>query len=874
VWIVAAVVAACSSMTTDVVTTVNVAAVSISPLAATVAVGAQSPLQAHVQDPGGNSIGVSDIFWSVQDTTIARISSAGVVTGIAPGSTQVSANANGKSGVATITVEKTPVASVVVTPPHVDASPGVRTQLSAVAYDAAQNPLAGRIITWSTSNAAVATVDANGIMSATGPGTATITATADGTSGTATVTVSQAAVATVAVTPNPLSMSVGQTTQLTATLEDVVGNVLNGRVVSWSSSNTATASVSSQGVVTAVAPGSATITATSEGKSGSAQVTTTNVAVGSVAIQPQGPALLLGSSVQLSAVVRDVNGNVVTGRAVTWSSSNTAYVTVSSSGVATGVTLGDATITATSEGKSGTTLATVIPVPVGSVAISPATASVRAGATTTLTATVKDQNGTVVTNRVVTWTSSNTAVATVADGVVTGVAIGSATITATSEGKSGMAAMTVTGIPVGSVTVSPTTKSLLVTQTLALSVTVKDSTGAVVTNRPVTWTSSDASVATVSTTGVVTAVGAGSATITATSETKSGTCAVTVSLVPVSTVVVQPARDTMFTSATLQLTAVTKDSAGDVLSGRTVTWTTSNAAVATVSSAGLVSATSAGGSATITATSEGKSGTASITVFVPIATITLVPATQTVVAGESTPFTATAKDASGNVLAGRVFSWSSSIPAVASVSTTGNATGTGVGVTTITATAPLEGKSGSATLTVNAGSVTLTPSPDSAYIGQTATLTATARDKSGNPVPAPGFAWSSSAPAVATVSQAGVVTPVAAGSTNIVATLTGQSAQVVFKSLAPVATVTVTPANSSITKNQSVVLQAALADASHNGIGSGRVVVWTASDSTLVTITPMAGAYSATVKGKKAGTVTITATCEGKTGTATVTLTN
>ena len=82
------------------------------------------------------------------------------------------------------------------------------------------------------------------------------------------ITVTQAAVATVTVTPSPLSMSVGQTTQLTATLKDTVGNVLNGRVVTWASSSTTVATVGADGTVTAVAAGNATITATSEGKSG------------------------------------------------------------------------------------------------------------------------------------------------------------------------------------------------------------------------------------------------------------------------------------------------------------------------------------------------------------------------------------------------------------------------------------------------------------------------------------------------------------------------------------------------------------------------------------------------------------------------------
>ena len=107
------------------------------------------------------------------------------MTGVAPGSTQVSASVNGKSGIAMITVEKTPVTTVVVTPPHVDAAPGVQTQLSAIVRRGAESPH-GRAITWSTSNAAVATADANGMVSAVGTGAATITATAEGKSGTAT----------------------------------------------------------------------------------------------------------------------------------------------------------------------------------------------------------------------------------------------------------------------------------------------------------------------------------------------------------------------------------------------------------------------------------------------------------------------------------------------------------------------------------------------------------------------------------------------------------------------------------------------------------------------------------------------------------------
>jgi len=556
-WSAAAVVAACASVATD-IATANVASVSITPPSTSVSIGAQIPLQVLVQDQNGKTISVPGVFWSVQNPSIATISSAGVVTGVALGSTQVAASVNGKSGIATITVEKTPVASVVVTPPHVDAAPGVQVPLSATAYDAGQNPLIGRAITWSTSNAAVATVDANGMMTAVSSGSATITASSEGKNGTATISVSQAPVASVTVTPSPITMTVGQTTQFVATLKDAGSNVLNGRAVTWSSSNPAAATVSTTGLVTAVASGATTITASSEGKSGTASVTISNVAVGSVTVQPQGPSIVQGANIQLSATVRDVNGNVVTDRLVTWSSSSTTQAVVSSTGIVTGVAPGTVIITATCEGKSGTTTVIVTAVPVGSVTLSPSSVSVRTSKTATFTATVKDSLGNVV-NRPITWSSSNNATAPVNAGVVTGVAVGTATITATSEGKSGTATVNVTAIPVATVVVAPPTKSMLVTQSFPLTLTVTDSAGTVVTDRVVTWASGNTAAATVSSFGVVTAVAPGTATITATSEGKSGSSTITVTPVPVGIVVVQPPKDSIAPGTTAQLTAITED---------------------------------------------------------------------------------------------------------------------------------------------------------------------------------------------------------------------------------------------------------------------------------------------------------------------------
>jgi uncharacterized protein YjdB len=614
-WIAVSAAAACGGGAADVVTTGTVASVSINPPTTTVSIGAQIPLQALVQDQSGKTIAATEVFWSVQDPNVATVSSAGVVTGVGLGSTQVAASANGKSGIATITVEKTPVASVVVTPPHVDAAPGGTAQFTAIAYDAAQNPLNGRAITWSTSNGAVAAVDANGNMTAVGQGSATITATSEGKSGVATVTVSQAAVATVTVTPAPLSMSVGQTTQLAATLKDASGNVLNGRAVTWSSSNAGVATVSSSGLVTGVAAGPTTITATSEGKSGTAAVTISNVAVGSVAVQPQGPTIMQGANVQLSATVRDVNGVVVTDRVVTWATSSAAVATVSTSGVVTGVGSGSVTITATSEGKSGTTSVTVLAVPVASVTIQPASPdTVFIGYTAQLTAITKDSAGGVLNGRAVTWHSNNTAIATVdAAGLVSGVTAGSTTITATSEGKTASVTMVSIRAPVGSVVVVAGADSVNTANTPAgstqVTATIRDVKGTVVTDRTIAWVAAPGGLVTVSpnsgATVTVSGKSKGQAKIIATAETKADTATVNV-ITAVTSVVITPATKTLSVSAapTVQLTANCNGpttACSSVVPGRTIQWTSSNPNVATVSSSGLVTAVAVG-TAQITAT--------------------------------------------------------------------------------------------------------------------------------------------------------------------------------------------------------------------------------------------------------------------------------
>src|SRR5687768_5318531 len=136
------------------------------------------------------------------------------------------------------------------------------------------------------------------------------------------------AVATVAVSPAAPALTVGQTAQLTATLKDAAGNVLTGRAVEWSSSSTATATVSAAGVVTAAAEGAATISAGSEGKTGQVEVNVARVAVARVNVTPLTVVLEVGASRPLTAIAFDANNNVLAGRTVQWSTDAPGVATV------------------------------------------------------------------------------------------------------------------------------------------------------------------------------------------------------------------------------------------------------------------------------------------------------------------------------------------------------------------------------------------------------------------------------------------------------------------------------------------------------------------------------------------------------------------
>jgi len=242
----------------------------------------------------------------------------------------------------------------------------------------------------------------------------------------------------------------------------------------------------------------------------------------SVSITPDSVTVVEGQAVQLTATVRDEVGTALIDATVTWSSSETNVAEVDSAGLVSGEGPGLSLITATCEGTADTATVTVTAIPVDTVEISPGTAWVPVGQKVQLTATVYDADDNELTGRVVAWSSSDTLVASVdSTGLVTGVAADMATITATSEGKSDSATVTVTPIPVESIEISPGTAWVPVGQKVQLTATVYDADDNELTGSVVSWSSLDTLVASVDSTGLVTGVAEDTATITATSESKS-----------------------------------------------------------------------------------------------------------------------------------------------------------------------------------------------------------------------------------------------------------------------------------------------------------------------------------------------------------------
>lgn len=688
--------------------------VELTPASTELVVGEQEQLTASPLDVDGEVVPDVELEWSSTDEQIATVDAQGMVTAVAPGTAIIAARAGDTFETATVTVTEVPVESVVLDPQTLDLKPGEEASLSATVLDADGAELADREVRWSTDSPSVAVVDQNGFVVAISPGEATITATSGEASAPATVTVVTPEITSIELSPSTLELTEGGSFSLNAQVRDENNEVVEGADIAWTTSDDTVATVDTMGVVTAVAEGTATVTAAVGDVEATADITVVPPAVATIELSPRTASLEKGDTLAFTAKTFDANTNELTWPTITLSSSDDTIASVDASGTVTAHELGTVVITAEAQGVTQSSAITVVPKSVADLSISPGSSTIEIGQNVALTAEMLDAGGGTLTDPQITWTSSDTSVAVVdADGVVFGQTTGSATITAEApNGTTATATVQVDPRSAASIAMQPQSASIELTQTLQLDTTVRAADNTILEGRTVSFTSSDDTIASVNSSGVVTAQNIGGpVTITATIGGHTATTDISVTERTVESVDVTPQIDSVEVGNTITLTATPLAADGSQLSGRAVNWSSDDSTIASVDNQGVV--TGAGEGVTlIRATVAGETGFASVRVTArTVASVSIPEGDQTISKGASVQLSATLADANGDPITGANVAWASDDTSVAVVDSAGKVTGIAGGQAIITASSG--NASATVTITVTANSA---PSADPASV--------------------------------------------------------------------------------------------------------------------------------------------------------------
>ena len=874
------------------VTAATLASLAVTPSPASIAVSATQQFVATGTYTDGTTQNLSSsATWSSSSSAIATITSTGLATAAGVGTTNIEAQIGSINNTASLNVTSAPVTgptviSMAISPANASLTAGNTVQYTATAtYSDSSTKNVSSSATWSSSSTAIATINTAGLAKGIAAGSTTIAATLSGVSASTTLTVSTAPVTlqSVTITPSSATVAKGSTQQFTLTANYSDSSTLNvTNSATWSSSTSSVASVTSTGLATGEAAGNTLILASYQNKSANVNLVVGNAVLTSIAVTPASVTLAAGTTQQYKAIGTMSDGgtqNLTT--SVTWSSNNTSATTINSSGLATTHAVGNVTITATSGSIQSTATMTVTAATPTSIQISPTSVSLAVNNSQQLlvTATFSDGSSQNVTSSA-TYSSSTASVATISSGGnVTGVAPGTTTITASLGNVSANSTVTITGATLTSIAITPSNPSLPVglSQQLTATGTYSDGSTQDLTNTA-TWSSSASSVASVSSTGNVVVGSTGSATITATSGTVSGTDTVTGTSAVVTAIAVSPASVTLAAGQTQQFAATATLSDG---SQQTVTasahWSVSNPSFANVSntsgSNGFLTSTAAG-TTSVTATINSTSGSATVTVqAATLNSIAVTPNPLSLPAGTNQSLTVTGTYSDGstaNLTASATFSSASS--SIAAVNSTGLVSGVSTGNTTITAT--VNGVSGTTAVTVTSvvlQSIAITPATTSIALGLHAQLAATGTYSDGSTQDITSqVQWSSSAPSKATVSSTGLISTLATGSSTITATLNSLSATASLTVTAAVLqSIAVTAPQTSFALGLSLQLTATgtYSDGTTQNLTSS--VTWSSQ-------TPSVGVVSSTgvATGHTTGTFNAVATSGGISGTLGITVTS
>ncbi len=758
------------------------------------------------------------VEWVSDNPKVATVSPSGVVTAIYPGTARIRAYTLDST-------EKVDTCIVTVVQPLEGISvPAGKTVAVGKTYKITPTfkpaYASNKKVTWSVDTVSVATVDQNGVVTAKKVGTATVTCkSADG--GFVAKCKITVIIPTTSVKLSKTSATVnsGKNLSLSATVSP---SNATDKTVKWKSSNTAVAKVSSAGVVTAVAGGSAEITATASGGQTAVCKITVIEPIKKVELNRTTAKLYVSQKYTFRKTVTPATATVKT---VTWSSSNKAVAKVTSAGQVTALKKGTAIIKVKVDGFEASCTVTVVDkVSAKGVSLSAKEKDISLGGSFTLTPTLKPSNAS---NKNVTWKSSNTKIATVdKKGVVKGVAVGNAVISATTVDGGFTSKCTVHVCPKATgIRITQTSINLNKGKTYTLSVRTLP-TDAIAGK--IIWSSSNTKVATVNSNGVVKAVANGKATVTARTENGGleAKCTVDVSI-HVSKVTLNYEKLTMARGNTKQLLAtVSPNSATD----KTITWTSSNSKVATVAKSGVVFAKGVG-ETTITAKSaSGKTAKCTVKVIQYVTNIQLSYASLNIKAGKTKLLSAIVKPDSAT---NKTIVWSSSNEKVAKVDKNGKITAVAGGKANIIAKSK-DGKAQTVCV-VNVeqtiSKIKLEAEKLSVKIGATRTVKATVGPKTATDKK---IKWSSSNKKIATVNSKGVVKGIAKGKVTITAKNSDGTAKAVctVSVLKPATGVKLNKTKITIIKGKSTSITPSVKPSD----ASNKNVTWSSNNNDVVTV--------------------------------------
>lgn len=815
---------------------VAVSSVTLSQPTAEMIIGETITLKATISPTNATD---KQITWASSKQSVASVNQNGKVEALSEGVSTITATAGGKTGSCTITVSKGIIA--------VESIELDRQELTMVEGDeftlkATVKPddASDKTVSWSTSDSKIASVDNTGKITAIKEGEATIIAKAGEKTAECKVSISakKIDVTMVMLSKTTLSMIVGDEFTLTAT---VIPDNATVKTVQWSTSDSSIATVE-EGKVKAIKEGNAKIVAYVDGKTAECDVTVDYIPVQRITFDKTAISLYEGEDYTITATISPENA---TYKDITWTTNDPKIVTVED-GKVFAVKKGTATIKAEANGKNALCQIQVLS-SIAEISLDKNELSMIVGDTETLTAVITPADATL--REKITWTTSDDKVATVDEnGKVKAIKEGSAIISAMVEGKKAECIVTVDYIHVSTIDISQTEATMYIGDAVTLTATLSPSN---VTYDTIEWVSSNNDVVTVSQTGKVTAVGKGTATVSAKSDGKEAKCSFTV-LVPLSTLSFDQNSLTLFKGESSTLSII-KSPSYATLKGE-INWNSSNTAVATITDKGLVTAIKSG-TANITASVDGCTATCSVTVLESVTGISLSESAVTINKGESITLSYSVIPA-GATLRGDV-SWVSSAPSVATVDNQGNVKAIGAGIADITVS--LEGYTATCRITVviPVSSVSLDRTSLALNKGESATLTATvnpsdATDKT--------VTWTSSDSNVASVKD-GIVTAKKSGQTTITASCGGKTATCTVSVTTPVSSISLDRTTVALEEEQSTTL---IATVSPND-ADDKTVTWSSSNSSIATVNSNGKVYAV-----KEGQAVITATAGAKSARCTV----